>query len=158
MPVAPDFEISIFDDDLPDRRLLENPIVLPPALQCSQLANHYGHAYVALQKLVAGEPEPTPIRTWPHHFDMATILPGSAEGSTIGVGFSPGDTTFEEPYWYITPSPLKKAGPKSPLPDRWTWNTDGWTGMLLTASRMWERPMMREPNLTECVSLARTLI
>ena len=44
------------------------------------------------------------VRCWPHHFDMATLF-NLGEDRSIGVGFSPGDESYDEPYFYCTPWP-----------------------------------------------------
>ena len=58
-----------------------------------------------------------PVRVWPHHFDVGSVLPlGGAVGEgapSIGIGLSPGDETIAEPYLYVTPWPRLPE----PLPD-----------------------------------------
>jgi len=68
----------------------------PAACDLEQLAALYEKADIELRRIN------TPVRIWPHHFDMATLI--SLRGDrTIGVGFVPGDALFPEPYWYVTP-------------------------------------------------------
>ena len=50
------------------------------------------------------------MRTWPHHYDSATLIlldPAETgeDARSINVGMSPGDGSYAEPYWYVTPWP-----------------------------------------------------
>ena len=82
------------------------------------------------------------IRCWPHHFDLATLIPiktdiNSEIVESIGVGLSPGDETIDEPYLYVNVWP-KIAGElltKHQLPIG-NWNIDGWSGAVLTYSEL----------------------
>jgi hypothetical protein len=65
---------------------------------------------------------------------IATLIQVDAEAKTsIGVGMTPGDGNYAEPYWYVSPWPY----PTSPqLPDlpAGAWHTEGWTGAVLTGT------------------------
>ena len=44
-------------------------------------------------------------RCWPHHFDVASQIAftaSSGQTAYVGAGFSPGDTFYKEPYFYVT--------------------------------------------------------
>ena len=76
-----------------------------------------------------------PVRCWPHHFDIATLvrLPAGARRlQTIGVGLSPGDEGSDEPYFYVGPYP----SPTAILPPLsiGAWHTTSWWGAALQAS------------------------
>ena len=75
------------------------------------------------------------VRTWPHHFDIATLieLPG-APRRTVGVGQSPGDDSYAEPYWYVGPYPYPPVDALPPLAGLGHWHTTGWVGAALPAS------------------------
>jgi len=74
------------------------------------------------------------VRCWPHHFDLATLI--SLEGEkSIGVGFSPGDGSYAEPYWYVSPWPYPAESELPALPHG-HWQTEGFTAAILTASQM----------------------
>jgi hypothetical protein len=88
----------------------------------------------------------SPVRCWPHHFDIATLieLPRGASPDarapdvrTIGVGLSPGDGSYPEPYFYVTPWPYP-ANPDDPplpvLPGGAAWHRTGWFGAVLTGT------------------------
>ena len=52
---------------------------------------------------------------------------------SIGVGMTPGDGNYAEPYWYVTPWPYPAAD-DPPRLETGTWHTDGWIGAVLTGS------------------------
>jgi len=85
-------------------------------------------------------PGPSPVRCWPHHFDYATYVSleeGDFETARgVGVGMSPGDESYAEPYFYINPWPhLDKASlPQLPAPGHW--HTEGFVGAIATASEI----------------------
>ena len=90
------------------------------------------HAYL--------NPGPSPVRCWPHHFDIATYValeagdPETARG--VGVGLSPGDDGYGEPYFYINPWPRLET---DHLPDAVTpghWHIQGYVGLIATATEL----------------------
>lgn len=89
-------------------------------------------------------PGPSPVRNWPHHFDIATYValePGDPETAKgIGVGLSPGDESIHEPYFYINPWPRPGSVGLPDIPDPGHWNTEGFVGMAITASELLAAP------------------
>jgi hypothetical protein len=82
--------------------------------------------------------EATPVRCWPHHFDIATLLIlepylGAEEGRSVGVGLSPGDEGYSSPYFYVTPHPYPDPVDLPDLPSGAHWHREGWVGAVLTA-------------------------
>lgn len=77
-----------------------------------------------------------PVRCWPHHFDIATLvrLPTPGTFQTIGIGLSPGDESYPEPYYYVSPYPSPEVRPRPLSVGRW--HTEGWWGGVLTASEI----------------------
>lgn len=67
----------------------------------------------------------SPVCCWPHHFDLAvlTTLPkhGAAETGYVGIGLSPGDEYYDEPYFYVSvyPRPDPKMLPTLPMFGHW---------------------------------------
>ena len=77
----------------------------------------------------------------PHHFDLATLLTleTDADGSatrTIGVGLSPGDESYDEPYWYVSPWPYPDAARLPALAQAGRWHTEGYVAAILTGSEI----------------------
>ncbi len=92
-----------------------------------------------LAPIVSGDPRASPVRGWPHHFDLASLIelgavePGRGARS-IGVGLSPGDVTYAEPYFYVTPWPYPEKDVALPDLDHGAvWHRGGFTAAVLTA-------------------------
>jgi hypothetical protein len=90
----------------------------------------------AVLRTIASENEPaSPVRLWPHHFDIATLL-SLGESRTIGVGLSTGDASYDEPYFYVTPWPYPERGLTLPSLPAGHWHVKGWTGAVLLGSEL----------------------
>lgn len=141
---------------LPDRDLKPDGYQLPAdalatgALGISQepdrvaLAGWFHDADLLLEQVRAAHPAAGPVRVWPHHFDIATLLDlgqGQGQGQdeigprSVGVGMSPGDQAIPQPYFYVSPWPVpaRRQGPDLP---RGRWHTQGWFGALLKAQEV----------------------
>ncbi len=82
------------------------------------------------------EPGPSPGRCWPHHFDIATYVALEAgdfeRARGIGVGLSPGDESYGQPYFYINPWPHPAPDDLAELPAPGHWHKEGFVGAILT--------------------------
>lgn len=67
--------------------------------------------------------------------DEAKTEPEAERGRTIGAGLSPGDGSYDEPYFYVSPWPYPKGKDLPPLPYG-HWHTEFWTGAVLTGSEL----------------------
>jgi len=95
----------------------------------TELAAWYANAELSLgavhRRMVGRKLAPSPVCCWPHHFDLATltVLPkhDAGEAGYIGVGLSPGDKYYDEPYFYVSvyPKPDPANLPALPLLGRW---------------------------------------
>ncbi|GBF28064.1 hypothetical protein MnTg02_03126 [bacterium MnTg02] len=85
-------------------------------------------------------PGVSPIRCWPHHFDLAILIRldnrHSENARSIGVGLSPGDEHYDEPYFYVSPRPQLDIGRLRKLPDIGHWHTEGFVAAIVPASRI----------------------
>jgi hypothetical protein len=76
------------------------------------------------------------VRCWPHHFDMATVIaldpPGAENARSIGIGVSPGDHYYPQPYVYVSSYPQPKGATLPPLA-LGHWHTEGFTGAVALA-------------------------
>jgi hypothetical protein len=102
-----------------------------------ELAHWYANAALALGDL-RNEIGSSEVRCWPHHFDIAT-LSTVAPGRTVGIGMTPGDTDFPEPYLYVNANPAPDSISQAALPSLegdGRWNADGWFGAVLPGSRL----------------------
>lgn len=110
-----------------------------------ELGRWFVNGTLLLERLVQTrsriQPGPTRPRVWPHHFDLGMLIV-LADGDpetvpTVGLGLSPGDDLFAEPYFYITPYPQPGWGvdlPKLPAPAHW--HTGSHTGIVLSGSEV----------------------
>lgn len=92
--------------------------------------------------------ETSPVQLWPHHFDLSLVwfsgrlIPGEdaadAENADeqMAFGFSTGDDSIGEPYFYITAYPWQEALSQFDLPPGARWHTEGWKGALLLYSTL----------------------
>jgi hypothetical protein len=88
----------------------------------------FGTAVLADLIDLHGDLEPSPIRLWPEHFDVATELGSEAAGTRATYGASPGDEDHPEPYLYVGPwaAPATGAG----------WNATGFNGAELSYAEL----------------------
>ena len=102
------------------------------------LANTMLSEVAASQKQLS--PGPSPVRCWPHHFDIATYVGlEDADAETakgIGVGMSPGDESYGQPYFYINPWPHLDAADLPELPPPGHWHTQGFVGAIATGEEI----------------------
>jgi hypothetical protein len=106
-----------------------------------ELSRYWSNAADVIDDTVRATPGASAVRTWPHHFDIATLValpdtgPGGPSGRrTIGVGQSPGDDSYAEPYWYVGPYPYPSTREFPPVAGGGHWHTNGWIGAVLPAS------------------------
>lgn len=101
-----------------------------------QLAYWYANAASVLTRLAADNPGASEVRTWPHHFDIATLVT-AGPGKSNGVGMSPGDDYYDEPYFYVNvyPAPSKDQL-VARLDGGGTLHTRDWIGAVLPGSRL----------------------
>ena len=85
-------------------------------------------------------PGPSPVRCWPHHFDIATYVGlEEADAETargVGVGMSPGDESYGQPYFYINPWPHLDTADLPDLPPPGHWHTQGFVGAIATGEEV----------------------
>lgn len=78
----------------------------------------------------------SPVRCWPHHFDIATLWTvgdGDAETApSVGIGLCPGDGYYAQPYFYVAPWPSPAPEKLPPLPPPGDWHTSEFIGAVLT--------------------------
>lgn len=139
------------DVDLPDHAVAQGARFDANVDYLAELARYYGNAARVLDEIARSNPKAGPVRCWPHHFDIATLITLSGptlsghgqEAHTVGVGLSPGDGGSPEPYYYVTPWPYPDASRLGGL-SIGRWNTVGWTGAVLPASSFAEAERQEE--------------
>ncbi|KAA3665397.1 MAG: hypothetical protein DWQ04_00810 [Chloroflexi bacterium] len=87
--------------------------------------------------------ESSPVQLWPHHFDLAVVwfsgrlIPGQDPANEenadeqMNFGFSTGDSSIAEPYFYATAYPTPDPFTQQPLPTDAYWHTEGFTAAIL---------------------------
>jgi len=127
------FDLAIYDEETPDPAWFAHPFPAEGREARIELGQCYDEAFHLLTGLNDKLTARSAIRTWPHHFDMACLYPGYSPGSSIGVGMSPGDHDYPEPYWYLNIYPYR---PDMTLPalSGWQVHSEGWHGLVLTLS------------------------
>lgn len=103
----------------------------------TELARYWSNAAAVLDETARVTPGASAVRTWPHHFDIATLIVLTENGTgghrTIGVGQSPGDDSYAEPYWYVGPNPYPATTAFPPVGGSGHWHTERWVGAALPA-------------------------
>ena len=100
----------------------------------NELASWYSDASIILEEFVAKMRHAAPVRCWPHHFDIATIIE-FAPGKTVSLGMEPGDVYYNEPYYYASTYPRPRADVARPsLAGNGMWHAHEWIGAVLPAS------------------------
>jgi hypothetical protein len=128
--------------ELPDHPIAHGqPFALEPAAAYQELARWFAAGDALVRGAVASRVEATAVRCWPHHFDVGSlILPKprreDRDPPSIGVGLSPGDETFPEPYLYVTAWPHDDRPALPALPHGGAWHTQEWLGAVLTGSAL----------------------
>jgi hypothetical protein len=94
------------------------------------LGDFYGFACSVLEELRHEQPDEDPslVRLWPEHFDIAIELGSEAKGQRANYGASPGDAQHQEPYLYVTPWTAEVSGE--------LWNATGFRGAELTYAEL----------------------
>jgi hypothetical protein len=108
---------------------------------CHELSRLYHNTALILKEILEKESNVSDVKCWPHHFDLAATITrldtGDPETSrSIGVGMSPGDQYYAEPYFYVSPWPY----PMNDLIDLSSlgahWHQEDWVGAVLPISKM----------------------
>lgn len=90
----------------------------------AELTSWFNNASRVLRHRDLGE-----VRCWPHHFDVACLI-NLDDNKTIGVGWSPGDSSYDEPYWYVSPWPYPESGQRPELPSG-HWHSEDFFAAIL---------------------------
>lgn len=128
--------------DLPDHPVAHGAKFDANPIDLAELAQHYAVAASLCEEVRASEPRAGAVRCWPHHFDLATLIALGGE-RTIGVGFSPGDNWYDEPYYYVTPWPYPSDPSALPMLSCGQWHTKGWVGAVLKPGRPDQQLLVR---------------
>ena len=133
--------LKLPEHDMPPHALADGAVfAVDDSAGLAELARWFFNASEALSKVAAAHDAASPARCWPHHFDLATLITVAEhddpeQASSVGVGMSPGDGSYDEPYWYVNPWPTPDASDLLPL-EVGGWHSEGWIGAVLTGSSL----------------------
>jgi hypothetical protein len=101
-----------------------------------ELALWLGMGAHVLEAVAVG-PGAGPVRCWPHHFEMATVIkldynPADSARS-VRIGISMGDEHCPQPYVFVRPQPCPEAAALPQLPPPGHWRTHGFVAAVATA-------------------------
>lgn len=101
------------------------------------------------------------VRCWPHHFDIGTLLvleEGDPETArSIGIGMSPGDESYAEPYFYCSPFPAPEPQALPAATEPFRWHTDGFVSLICRASSLRPESELHD-LLTNAVTNVKALV
>lgn len=109
------------------------------------LSTWYANAARLLSVLSSHTLGASPVRCWPHHFDLASLVrldppdeaaPGDGVGRSLNAGLSPGDEHYDQPYFYVTPWPEPPRVEDEPLEGGGHWHTEGFVAAVLPAREL----------------------
>lgn len=141
-PLHPGHSSSLVrpDHEMPQHPVGSGATFDAPDAERRELSNWFNSAAHVLAKVSRDHNKASPVRCWPHHFDIATLISLDSGGDSertrsIGAGMSPGDRSIGEPYFYVTPWPYPNSDLLPELPVG-CWNTTGWVGAVLTGTTL----------------------
>lgn len=105
-----------------------------------EMAGYFEQAGKLLSRIAVGQDNVSPVRCWPHHFDLAMLITLEAHENpekmkSVGLGLSPGDASYDQPYFYVSPWPYpeKSMLKNNELPAAGFWHIEGFTSAILLA-------------------------
>lgn len=148
--------------DLPETPVAQGqPFDFSHLAAARQLSTWFDAAGSALGSTLKTLGQALPVRLWPHHFDLAALWTLQAhedaeQARSVNLGFSPGDGSYDEPYFYVSPWPYPGADALPAL--SWgSWHTEGFTAAVLTGSELAGSGSDPADFLLEAARACRTL-
>jgi len=128
------------DYEIPDHAVARGVPFTEPGPAHAELARWFSNGRAVLAAASLGVEDPSEVRIWPHHFDLGALVvlathPDGSLARSIGLGLSPGDDNYPEPYFYVSPWPYPEA---TVLPELAAghWHTAGFTSAILAADEL----------------------
>jgi len=122
--------------EIPDHPLAEGArFAVENQSAFSELARWFHDADLLLEELRAVTPGMSEVRCWPHHFDLGALITLD-DARQIGLGMSPGDSSYEQPYFYCSPYPQPPVDSLPELSSPGHWHTEGFTSVVLTGEEL----------------------
>ncbi len=126
--------------ELPDHPLGGSASLEVDPAALAELARWVANADLAVGSIAERAEGASPVLTWPHHFDHATLIAVETDATgaatkTIGIGCSPGDEAIPAPYYYVSHWPAEEVAPPGEIEGGDT-TTEGWTGAVLPGAEL----------------------
>lgn len=130
------------------------------------LSDWFDFSWPLLKRCAQSQDRASPVRCWPHHFDCASLMmidegDGTPESMrSIGIGMSPGDHAYDQPYWYVSPWPYPSTHtPLGDLPAGAHWHREGFTAAILSRAAMGPDPKGQSSAfLDAAIAVCRALL
>jgi hypothetical protein len=131
--------LQIRDYEMPEHAVGSGAAFELPRDGLAELARWFANAHPLIGAIVLNDPHASALRCWPHHFDLATLITfdpnmDPEKARSIGIGMSPGDGGYAEPYLYVNPWPYPAVDRLPGLSGAGSWHTQGWIGAVLHAA------------------------
>jgi hypothetical protein len=133
-------KLSIPSYDMPESSVTSGrAFERPNQAHLAELGRWFSNGFELLTDWLGDKQGATEVALWPHHFDVGGIWmldsgKPAEQAPQIGVGLSPGDGTYAEPYFYVTPWPLRSDVTVPALPSGAHWQQDAFMGAILPAT------------------------
>lgn len=155
--------------DMPEHPVMDSaPFSAGMTDELTALEAMFSGAGALLDGVVSSREDASPVRVWPHHFDIATLITIEQDANgkatkTLGIGFAPMGGGYSEWYGYVSPWPWPEAGTLPGLEGAGFWHTDGWTGAVLpgadvAAAEPGQRAELVEQYLAEAIDKAISVL
>jgi hypothetical protein len=135
----PTIPLSRAKYELPAHELARGGAFSADVFLLKELSLWFSNADMVLRSLAIQLDKVSPVRCWPHHFDIGVVI-DFGDGKSIGVGMEPGDIYYDQPYWYITPYPTPYPKPDQatlpPLSGGGIWHEHDWLGAVLRGNAL----------------------
>ena len=117
------------------------PFIIKNKIAFYEFPKYFANAGLVLKTVAEKQKNMSKILCWPHHFDLAATINNidkSDKSKMIGLGFSPGDENYAEPYFYIYPWPYPdiKSVQLPELSEGGKWHKENWVGAILTSTQI----------------------
>ena len=127
--------------DLPGAPVARGGVFAAEPAAREELARWFHDAAGVLATVASELPGTPEVRGWPHHFDLAALVTLDAgtdpeAARSVGLGFSPGDGSYPEPYVYVSPWPYPAVEALPALSAGAHWHTEGFTAAVLPAEAL----------------------
>ncbi len=133
-----------------------------------ELSNHFANANLLLKSIASQNSAASEVRCWPHHFDIGILITVEENENpdkmkSVGVGFSPGDDNYDEPYYYVSPWPYPHHSllKNSDLPSGGKWHITGFVSAILTVSNFQSAQNQQKcikDFLSKAIDVSKTII